>query len=153
MKPFLYLIPEAETYKIKRFFSFHHLILCMWMLIGFAILTYSDYTKTGIAIIIITIISLVFLLLKPSKNRVYPYDNILQVDVPRRGLYQETFDFSQILGFELETISFAHITLGAYLYVKTINNNGKEGKHLLGSSLGKKKMQTLSNELDQISKQ
>ncbi|MGG5210619.1 hypothetical protein ACQWU4_16965 [Chryseobacterium sp. MIQD13] len=150
MKTFRYLIPEGETYKIKQFFSFHHLILCIWFLIGLAVLKYSDYTKTGIAVIIISASVIVLLIMKPSKTRVYPYGKILKVDVPRRGIYQDTFDFNQILGFELETLSFSRIPLGAYLYVKTTDNNSKEGKHLIGSSFGKKKMQELSNELDQI---
>ncbi|MBB6369671.1 hypothetical protein [Chryseobacterium shigense] len=153
MKTFQYLIPEGETYKIKQFFSFHHLILCMWFLIGIAVLTYSDYIKTGIAIIVISSLIIVLLLLKPSKIRVYPYGKILKVDVPGRGRYQDTFDFNQILGFELEALSFARIPLGAYLYVKATDNTGKETKHFLGSSFGKKKMQELSNELDQIFKQ
>ncbi|UWX61777.1 hypothetical protein N0B40_05720 [Chryseobacterium oranimense] len=153
MKTFQYLIPEGETYKIKQFFSFHHLVLCIWLLIGFAVLKYSNNTKTGIAIIVITALLIILLILKPSKTRVYPYGRILRVDVPKRGMHQDTFGFDQVLGFKLETFSFARIPLGAYLYVKTIDNKQKETKHLIGSSFGKKKMQLLCNELDQIFKQ
>jgi len=152
MKAFRCLIPEGNAYKIKQFFSFHHLILCIWLLIGLAILQYSGHTKTGITIIIIAVLFIFFLLLKPSKIRVYPDDKMLQVDVPGRGLYQDRFYFNQIQGFELQTIEMARIPLGAYLYIKIMDDNGKEGKHVMGSAFGKRRMQELSNELDQIFK-
>lgn len=148
MQQFQYLIPDGNAYRIKNFLSFHHLIIFAWLLIGLAVLRYSDNTKTGIIIILLAILFIVLSISKTSKTKIYPSENILQVSVSNKNKFQDKYSFDSIQGFELQVIRAMLLPFGSYLYITAKDNNGKVSKLLISGSLGKKKMQQLSNELN-----
>lgn len=152
MQPYRLLIPDGNSFRIKKFLSFFHIIIAAWLFIGIVVLKYSDNIKTGISLIVFALLLGTLLVLRPSKTRIFPHEKIIVIDTGVRGKVPERYNFSDFVGFDLQVIKWiGGISVNATLY-RRFSTTDKTKRYELGSSVSKKKMQQLSNELTPILK-
>jgi len=145
-----YLIPDGNSYRIKNTISFFHLIIIAWLLIGIALMIYSEYLKTGLGIIGFTSFLLVLMLFRHSKTRIFPNEKMIKIDRGVRGKEPVAYSFSEFESFDLQIIKWVMgIPLNTSLYAH-FKSADKVNRYELGSSLSKKGMQQLHNELEEI---
>jgi len=149
MKYYKYLIMEGNAYKIRTFIALQHIILIIWFFIGLFMFAYGEYIKTGIGIVSFTLLILVLMILRPSKFRVCPQDQRIQVDRAKLEKPPDSYSFSDFSSFEMDTIYWLRIPINSTLYAR-FNFEGKTNRHVVSQSFGRGPMQVLSNELGKL---
>ncbi|MGJ1264949.1 hypothetical protein [Sphingobacterium spiritivorum] len=150
MQAYTYLIQDGNSYKLKSFISFFHIIIVAWWLIGAAIIVYSDHFKTGVSIIILTSLMLALVFIRLSKTRIFPNERKFKIDTGVRGQAPLLYSFSEIERLEIYVIKWIFgIPIHVTLYVR-FRSVDKTKRFELTSSLSKKKIQLLYNELEEV---
>ena len=146
-----YLISDEDTYRLKSSFSLFHAILSAWLFIGIALVYYNSYYKSGLFLIVFNSLILIRMLLRPPKTGIAPHEKIIRINTQVRGRKPLQYHFSDFQGFELQTVYCMRIPVNTELF-GCFASNGKNCRHILGQSFSRKRMQHLSNELDEIIK-
>ncbi|MFS4430624.1 hypothetical protein [Chryseobacterium sp. S90] len=148
MEDFKHLKKEGAGYQVKQYVAFQHIIVVAWVCISGVILINTSYLKTGIFLLIfsllLTIISFI-----PSKVNFDPENKLLTVinsGLNRKEFLYRLEDFE---GFELQTFRLAFIPLGCYLYANFKNVSNLK-RPLISQSFSKKMMQEITNELEDV---
>ncbi|WP_206541005.1 hypothetical protein [Chryseobacterium angstadtii] len=149
MMSYKYLIPDGKAYKITTFVSLAHIILVAWLFIGIATVVYSAYFKTGLSLIAFTVLIIVLMLLRSSKTRLFPEEKMIKIDTGVRGKEPIQYPFSDFSGFELETVYYLRLPINTELFVR-FGTGETSKRHVLAQSFGKRKIQQLYNELEEI---
>ena len=148
MADFKHLEREGNSYLVKQYKSFQHLIVVVWVLISTVLVFYTSYLKTGIILLIFSLLLTIISFIPPRVC----FDPLSRsLTVTNSGLKRTTFTyhFDDFKGFELQTIRIGFIPLGCFLYA-----NFKNVSHLkrpvVSQSFSKKNMQEVVNELEDL---
>lgn len=150
MREFKHLKREGTGYLVKQYRSLPHIIVLMWVLISILVLMYSSYQKTGIILLLFSLLLTIISFIPP---RVYfdPASELLTVantGLKRRAL---TYNLHEFEGFELQTIRMGIIPLGCFLYA-SFKNVSDFKRPVISQSFRKKTMQEIVNELEDLNK-
>lgn len=150
MEDFKHLQKEGTAYQVKQYLSLQHIIAIIWVLISIAVMGNTIYLKTGIIMLIFSLLLLIASFI-PPKIYFDPASNLLSV--VNRGLNRRKFmyDLKDFEGFELQTMYVLFIPLGCYLYAN-FKNISRFKRPVISQSFSKRTMQEIVNELEDINK-
>lgn len=150
MEEFKHLKKEGSGYLVKQYVSLQHIIVLMWVLISILVIMYSSYLKTGIVLLLfsllLTIVSFI-----PPKIHFDPGSKLLTVENAGLKRRKFTYNLDEFEGFELQTIGMGIIPLGCFLYANFKNVSGFK-RPVISQSFRKKTMQKVVNELEDLNK-
>lgn len=150
MEGFKHLEREGTDYIVKQYVSLQHIIVMIWALISIVVIINTSYLKTGIIMLIFSLL-LTFVAFMPSR---VSFNFISKnLTVVNRGLNRRkfTYELNDFEGFGLQTIRFAIIPLGCFLYAD-FKNVSHFKRPVISQSFSKKKMQEIINELEDLKK-
>ena len=152
MKNYQYLIPDGKDYQVKQFYGFAVIIVVLWVFIAIAMVIWSDYKKTGIGILVVLLMGIVF----AKTARKGGPKIIMNGDKPEslELLYSKfkeplVFPFDEIQSFELKKMYYARILIHVELLAVT-NVKGKIKSIPISQALRIKPMQELLNEIEDL---
>ncbi|HFK5571271.1 TPA: hypothetical protein ACG0AO_003094 [Elizabethkingia meningoseptica] len=147
MDEFKHLNKHSTGYLVKQYPSFQHAIVIAWILIAIVIIIKTSYLKTGIVLLVVfsLLTILAFRFPKICIDKASGFITVNMGDKKR----QKQYSFSDFESFELQTLYIGFIPLGSFLYAN-FKNTSKIKRPLISQSFGKKRMQELYNELEQI---
>ncbi|MFS4472121.1 hypothetical protein [Chryseobacterium sp. T20] len=148
MEGFKHVKKEGSNYVVKQYMALQHIIGIAWVGISILLITYTDYLKTGIVLLIFSLLITIVSFIPPKVN--FDMENQL-LTVTNSGLNRKRFIFNlnDFEGFELQTFRMGFLPLGCYLYAN-FKNVSKLKRPLVSQSFTQKKMQEIVNELEDI---
>ena len=150
MENFKHLKKENECYWVKQYISFPQILILLWVFISIIVILYTGYLKTGIVILIFSLILTVISFIPP---KIY-FDPISkQLIIKNSGLNSRKgiYNLTEFEGFELQTFRYGIIPLGCNLYAN-FKNVSRFKRPVVSQSFRKKTMQEVVNELEDINK-
>lgn len=150
MEEFKHLKKEGSGYVVKQYISLQHIIVVMWILISILVMVYSSYLKTGIVLLLFSLL-LTIIAFIPPRVHFDPESKLLTVVNTGLKRRQFTYNLDEFEGFELQTIGMGIIPLGCFLYVNFKNVSGFK-RPVISQSFSKKTMQEVVNELEDLIK-
>ncbi|RXM50326.1 MULTISPECIES: hypothetical protein [unclassified Chryseobacterium] len=148
MEGFKHVKREGTEYQVKQYLSLQHIIVIAWLLISIAVIISTSYLKTGIIMLIFSLL-LTIVSFMPPKVCFDPVSKCLTI--LNRGLNRRkfTYDLNDFEGFELQTMYIGFIPLGCYLY-GSFKNVTHFKRPVISQSFSKKTMQEVVNELEDL---
>lgn len=150
MEGFKHLEREGTDYIVKQYVSLQHIIVMIWVLISIVVIINTSYLKTGIIMLIFSLLLTFVAFMPPRVSFNFISKNLT---VANRGLNRRkfTYELNDFEGFGLQTIRFTIIPLGCFLYAD-FKNVSHFKRPVISQSFSKKKMQEIINELEDLKK-
>lgn len=150
MEGFKHLEREGTDYIVKQYVSLQHIIVMIWVLISIVVIINTSYLKTGIIMLIFSLLLTFVAFMPPRVSFNFISKNLTVIN---RGLNRRkfTYELNDFEGFGLQTIRFAIIPLGCFLYAD-FKNVSHFKRPVISQSFSKKKMQQIINELEDLKK-
>ncbi|AIL46920.1 hypothetical protein HZQ11_00600 [Elizabethkingia anophelis] len=146
MSAYKHLKNDGSGYLVKQYPSLQHVIILAWVLIGFVLIINTSYFKTGIVIFVLSLL-LVILTFRGPRVYVDPYTKIISV---KHGFGQNQYDLKDFEGFGIQRFMLmGFIPIGSYLYAN-FKDLPKIKRPAMSQSFGKKRMQEVYNELEEL---
>ncbi|MBP2619371.1 hypothetical protein [Chryseobacterium jejuense] len=148
MEEFKHVKREGTEYFVKQYLSLQHIIVIAWLLISIIVLVNTSYLKTGIIMLIFSLLLTIVSFMPPSVC----FDPVSKcLTLLNRGLNRRKFiyDLNDFEGFELRTMYIGIIPLGCYLY-GNFKNVSHFKRPVISQSFTKKTMQEVVNELEDL---
>ncbi|TZF94172.1 hypothetical protein FW781_16230 [Chryseobacterium panacisoli] len=149
MGDFKHLKKEGPGYQVKQYMALQHIIGIAWVCIAILLITNTSYLKTGIILLIFSLLLSIVSFIPPKIN--FDPENQLLI-VTNRGLNRKEiiYRLEDFEGFELQTFRLAFIPLGCYLYAD-FKNISRFKRPVISQSFSKRILQEITNELEDIS--
>ncbi|AZA79445.1 hypothetical protein EG347_19030 [Chryseobacterium sp. G0186] len=150
MENFIHLKKENDGYWVKQYISLPQILMMLWVFISIIVIIYSSHLKTGVVLLILSLIMTVLSFIPPK----ICFDPVSQrLIVKNTGLSKREviYDLTEFEGFELQTFRYGFIHLGCYLYANFKNVSGLK-RPVVSQSFRKKTMQEVANELEDLRK-
>ncbi|KAA2217771.1 hypothetical protein [Chryseobacterium sediminis] len=150
MEDFKHIKRESSGYGVKQYIAFQYIIGVAWICISILLIINTSYLKTGIVLLIFSILLTIVSFIPPKVN--FDPENQLLI-VTHNGLNRKKFIYrlEDFAGFELQTFRLGFIPLGCYLYAN-FKNVSHFKRPVISQSFSKRKMQEITNELEDINK-
>lgn len=150
MEGFKHLEREGTDYIVKQYVSLQYIIVMIWVLISIVVIINTSYLKTGIIMLIFSLLLTFVAFMPPRVSFNFISKNLTVIN---RGLNRRkfTYELNDFEGFGLQTIRFAIIPLGCFLYAD-FKNVSHFKRPVISQSFSKKKMQEIINELEDLKK-
>ncbi|HCN51985.1 MAG TPA: hypothetical protein DIT10_23385 [Chryseobacterium sp.] len=148
MADFKHIKREGNSYLVNQYKSLQHVIVIAWVLISIVLIFYTSYLKTGIILLIFSLLLTIISFIPPRVC----FDPLSKsLTVTNSGLKRTTFTyhFDDFEGFELQTIRMGFIPLGCFLYAN-FKNVSQLKRPAVSQSFSKKTMQEVVNELEDL---
>lgn len=150
MGDFKHLKKEGSGYLVKQYASLPQVLVLMWVIISVVVIINTSYLKTGIIMLIFSLMLTVVSFIPPRIH----FDGISkQLTVRNTGLNRKTttYNLDDFEGFELQAFRYAFIPLGCFLYAN-FKNVSSFKRPVISQSFRKKTMQEVVNELEDLNK-
>jgi len=148
MNDFKHLKKEGSEYQVKQYIAFQHVIVVAWVCISVFLIINTNYLKTGIALLIFSLLLSIVSFIPPKIN--FDAQNHL-LTVTNSGLVRKKFIYKMedFEGFEVHAFRVGFIPIGCYLYANFKNVSNLK-RPLISQSFSKKIIQEITNELEDL---
>lgn len=150
MGDFKHVIREGSGYQIRQYKLLQHVIVLAWVLISIVVITSTGYLKTGIVLLIISVL-LTIASFTPPKVYFDPASKLLTLTNNGLNRKKFTYNLDDFEGFELQSFSIALIPLGCFLYAN-FKNVSQLKRPAITQSFSKKTLQEVVNELESLNR-
>lgn len=150
MGNFKHLRKENDGYLVKQYISLPQVLILLWVIISIVLIVYTGYLKTGIVLLILSLILTIISFIPP---KIYFDPTSRRLIMKNSGLNHRKaiYDLNEFEGFELQTFRYGIIPLGCSLYANFKNVSGFK-RPVVSQSFRKKTMQEVVNELEDLTK-
>ncbi|WP_079240604.1 hypothetical protein [Chryseobacterium indologenes] len=148
MEGFKHLKKKGTEYEVKQYMALQHIIGIAWVCISMLLITNTGYMKTGIVLLIFSLLLTIVSFIPPKVN--FDTEN-KTLTVANNGLNRKIFIYNldDFEGFELQTFQLGFIPLGCYLYAN-FKNVSQFKRPVISQSFSKRIIQEITNELEDI---